>query len=512
MPSHHVRAILQATVYDVAKVTPLTEAPKLSERFNNTIRLKREDLQPVFSFKLRGAYNKISQLSADEKARGIICASAGNHAQGVAYSARALGLKNLIVMPKTTPAIKVSAVQALGGVVHLHGDSFDEANRFAIDKAKHDTMTYIAPYDDDLVIAGQGTIGAEILQQWRTVDYVFVAVGGGGLLAGVCAFLGNVAPHVKVIAVEPDGAACLKGALEAGQRITLPQVSLFADGVAVAQIGKRPFDIVRQMKEDGTRLVEDVITCTNDEICAAIKDVFEESRAVVETAGALAVAGLKKYIQTHKLSGKNTLAIVSGANMNFDRLRYIAERTEIGEQKEAIFGVRIPERTGAFLQFAQAIGTRNITEFNYRVRKGDDAFIFVGIALKGGADVRQEFIDELKAKGYGRVVDLTDDNIAKTHVRYLVGGAAQKEERLLRVIFPERPGALLQFLQTLGQDDDISLFHYRNHGAAEGRILVGLHTPDVRFVVTALRQIGYECECVSDNASYQMFLGQANAH
>lgn len=353
MLTPYVRAILQATVYDVAVRTPLEPAVKLSKRFNNDIRIKREDLQPVFSFKLRGAYNKISQLSDAEKAKGVICASAGNHAQGVAYSASRLNLNNLIVMPTTTPDIKVQAVKALGGTVHLHGDSFDEANRFAINKSQTDGLTYIAPYDDELVIAGQGTIGLELTQQWREIDYVFVAVGGGGLMAGIAAYLGDVAPHIKVVAVEPEGAACLKAALAAGERVRLPQVSLFADGVAVAQIGEKPFEVAQMMKSDGTGTViePEVVTCTNDEICAAIKDVFEENRAIVETAGALSIAGMKKYLSTHGITNKNCVAIVSGANMNFDRLRYIAERTEIGEQKEAIFAVQLPEKQGRFWTF-----------------------------------------------------------------------------------------------------------------------------------------------------------------
>ena len=368
MLSHWVRAILQATVYDVAIQTPLEAAPKLTQRFANDIRFKREDLQPVKSFKLRGAYNRISQLSDEQKARGVICASAGNHAQGVAYSARKLMLNNIIVMPTTTPDIKVAAVRALGGNVDLHGDSFDEANRYAINRAKTEGLTFIPPYDDELVIAGQGTIGLELTQQWRNMDYVFVAVGGGGLISGVAAFLGEVAPHVKVIAVEAEQSASLKAALEANERVKLEQVGLFVDGVAVAQIGELPFDGVRTQKSDGSGpIVEpEVVTCTNDEVCAAVKDVFEENRSIVEPAGALSVAGMKKYIKAHDLQGKNCVGIICGANMNFDRLRYIAERTEIGEKKEAIFGVTIPEQTGAFLNFCRSLHGRNITEFNYR--------------------------------------------------------------------------------------------------------------------------------------------------
>ncbi|UTO05065.1 threonine ammonia-lyase, biosynthetic [Moraxella sp. FZLJ2107] len=512
MLTPYVRAILQATVYDVAVRTPLEPAVKLSNRFNNNIRIKREDLQPVFSFKLRGAYNKISQLTDDEKSRGVICASAGNHAQGVAYSAARLGINNLIVMPTTTPDIKVQAVKSLGGTVHLHGDSFDEANRFAIAKSKQDGMTYIAPYDDELVIAGQGTIGLELTQQWREIDYVFAACGGGGLVAGIAAFLGEVAPHIKVVAVEPEGAACLKVALENNERIRLPQVSLFADGVAVAQIGEKPFEVAKLMKSDnsGTVIEPEVITCSNDEICAAIKDIFEENRSIVETAGALSVAGMKKFIAAHGITGKNCVAILSGANMNFDRLRYIAERTEIGEQKEAIFAVRLPEQTGAFLDFCRVLQGRNITEFNYRVdaTNPDIAHVFVGIGLKEGQKERATIMQLLSNGGY-TARDLTDDEAAKTHIRYLIGGHARlDDEQLFRVIFPERPGALLNFLEKLGQDFNITLFHYRNHGAAEGRILVGLQASkgSSRQILDALTEIGYECESLTNNVGYQLFL------
>ena len=512
MLTPYVRAILQATVYDVAVRTPLEPAIKLSKRFNNDIRIKREDLQPVFSFKLRGAYNKISQLSDAEKAKGVICASAGNHAQGVAYSASRLNLNNLIVMPTTTPDIKVQAVKALGGTVHLHGDSFDEANRFAINKSQTDGLTYIAPYDDELVIAGQGTIGLELTQQCREIDYVFVAVGGGGLMAGIAAYLGDVAPHIKVVAVEPEGAACLKAALAAGERVRLPQVSLFADGVAVAQIGEKPFEVAQMMKSDGTGTViePEVVTCTNDEICAAIKDVFEENRAIVETAGALSIAGMKKYLSTHGITNKNCVAIVSGANMNFDRLRYIAERTEIGEQKEAIFAVQLPEKTGAFLDFCRVLQGRNITEFNYRMDATDpnSAHVFVGIGLKEGQKERAIISDTLAQGGY-IAHDLTDDEASKTHIRYLIGGHARLgDEQLFRVIFPERPGALLNFLEKLGQDFNITLFHYRNHGAAEGRIMVGLQASkgSSRQILDALTEIGYECDNLTDNVGYQLFL------
>lgn len=516
MLSKWVRNILQATVYDAAIQTPLDIAPKLSARYNNDIRLKREDLQPVFSFKIRGAYNRISQLNDDQKARGVICASAGNHAQGVAFSAAKLGLNNTIVMPTTTPDIKVKAVKALGGNVDLYGDSFDVSNQYAIERSIKEGLTYIPPYDDELVIAGQGTVALEINQQWRDVDYVFVPVGGGGLIAGVAAFLGDVAPHVKIIAVEPEGAASLKAALEANERVKLPQVSLFVDGTAVAQIGELPFEVVNLNKSDdsGALVEKEVVTCSNDEVCAAVKDVFEESRSIVEPSGALALAGMKKYISKHKLANKNCVAIISGANMNFDRLRYIAERTEIGEKKEAIFAVTIPERTGAFLEFCRDLKGRNITEFNYRVRNRtspdslEPASIFVGIALKEGDKERQIIADSLDAEGYD-THDLTDDDIAKSHIRHLIGGHPNlEEEHIFKVSFPERPGALLNFLEKLGSDFNITLFHYRNHGAADGRVLVGIQASETnsRALQDTLLDIGYDCTPVSDNIAYKLFL------
>ncbi len=509
MLSRLVRKILQATVYDVAIESPLEPAPRISERFNNNIRFKREDLQPVFSFKLRGAYNRISQLSKQQLEKGVICASAGNHAQGVAYSGQKLGIETIIVMPSTTPDIKVNAVKRLGGKVVLHGDSFDVANQYAIQRAEQDGLTFVPPYDDETVIAGQGTIGTEILKQWRNVDYVFVAVGGGGLISGVAAYLGDVAPHVKVVGVEAADAACLKVALESNERIKLPQVGLFADGTAVAQIGALPFDIVRLSKSDGSGpIVEpDVVTCSTDEICAAIKDVFEENRTIVEPSGALALAGMKKYISQHQIKDKNLVTILCGANMNFDRLRYIAERTELGEKREAIFAVSLPEQTGAFLDFCRALQGRGITEFNYRFNGQSLAQIFVGISLKNGAIEHQEIFNKLNDQY--QIADLSDDEIAKLHIRHLIGGHAHlADEQLFRVEFPERPGALLAFLEKLGQQFNISLFHYRNHGAAEGRVLMGLqrgnHQP--QDLINALDSIGYPYQDITDNAGYQLFL------
>lgn len=513
MLSRWVRQILQATVYDVAIESPLEAAPRISERFNNSIRFKREDLQPVFSFKLRGAYNRISQLSQEQLSRGVICASAGNHAQGVAYSGQKLGIDTIIVMPSTTPDIKVNAVKRLGGHVVLHGDSFDVANQYAIKRAEEDGLTYVPPYDDELVIAGQGTIATEILKQWRTVDYVFVAVGGGGLISGVAAYLGDVAPHVKVIAVESNESACLQLALQSGQRLKLPQVGLFADGTAVAQIGALPFDVVRLPKSDGSGPIVDpiVVTCTTDEICSAIKDIFEENRTIVEPSGALALAGMKKYIEEHQITNKNMVAIVCGANMNFDRLRYIAERTELGEKREAIFAVTIPEQTGAFLEFCRALQGRSITEFNYRYNGDADAQVFVGIGLKNGKIEHQEILEKLQQRY--QVADLSEDEVAKLHIRHLIGGhAGLSDEHLFRVEFPERPGALLNFLEKLGQQFNISLFHYRNHGAAEGRVLMGLQLGlqlgqhEKQSLIEVLDNIGYPYDDITDNAGYRLFL------
>lgn len=511
MLSRLVRQILQATVYDVAIETPLEAAPRISEKLNNNIRFKREDLQPVFSFKLRGAYNRISQLPKSQLERGVITASAGNHAQGVALSGQKLGIRAIIVMPKTTPDIKVQAVKRLGGEVVLHGDSFDVANKYAIQRAQDEGMTFIPPYDDELVMAGQGTIANEILRQWRDVEYVFVAVGGGGLIAGVAAYLGDVAPHVKIIPVEYDESACLKAAFEHNERVILPQVGLFADGTAVAQIGEKPFEVIQLQKSDnsGPIVERDVILVNTDEICAAIKDTFDECRSIVEPSGAMALAGIKKYIEQHHIEDKNIVSIVCGANMNFDRLRYIAERTELGERKEAIFAVTIPEQKGAFLNFCRALHGRNITEFNYRASDSDDAQVFVGISLKAGEKERHDIFDLLKTQ-YD-VDDLSDDEVAKLHIRYLIGGHANIEnERLFRVEFPERPGALLTFLERLGPSHNISLFHYRNHGAAEGRVLVGLQATDVQenpdVLIETLENITYPYEEITHNAGYKRFL------
>ncbi len=502
----YVKKILRARVYDVAIETPIDEAQQLSKRFDNRILLKREDLQPVFSFKLRGAYNKVAQLTPEQLARGVICASAGNHAQGLALAAAKLGIKATIVMPKTTPHIKVDAVRSRGAKVILHGDTYDEASQHAQQLVEEKQLTYIHPFDDPDVIAGQGTVGMEILRQHTgPLDAVFVPVGGGGLCAGVAAFVKYVRPDIKVFAVEADDAACLKAAMDAGKRVTLPHVGLFADGAAVARIGKETFKILR-------KTIDGVITVTTDEICAAIKDIFDDTRSIAEPAGALALAGLKKYIETHNVKDQTLLAIDSGANTNFDRLRYISERTEIGEQREAILTVTIPEKPGAFKTFCSALGKRNITEFNYRFADRQSAQIFVGMQVAPGGGDRIELIEELRAKNYA-ALDLTDNEMAKLHIRHMVGGhapACVDDEVLYRFEFPERPGALLNFLTHLGARWNISMFHYRNHGAAYGRVLVGMQVPgsEHKALQQFLQELSYPYQCETENPAYQLFLGR----
>ncbi|RNL61824.1 threonine ammonia-lyase, biosynthetic [Zhongshania marina] len=504
MPQSYIKKILKARVYDVAIESPVDHMPLLSKRLGNEILLKREDLQPVFSFKLRGAYNKMVSLSEEERSKGVVAASAGNHAQGLALSALKLGVKATIVMPRTTPQIKVDAVRSRGGKVVLHGDTYDEASSFAKKLVEEKGMVYVHPYDDPEVIAGQGTVGMEILRQVTgPLDVVFVPVGGGGLAAGVAAYIKYVRPEVKVIAVEPEDAACLKLAMEKGRRAILPEVGLFADGVAVAQIGKETFRVLR-------KTIDGVLTASTDEICAAIKDIFDDTRSIAEPAGALALAGLKKYAEQHDCSGQTLLAIDSGANTNFDRLRYIAERTEIGEQREAILSVTIPERPGSFKKFCGALGKRNITEFNYRFGDDRDAQIFVGISVAAGGGDRQELVETLQKMEYP-VADFTDNEMAKLHIRHMVGGhrpATVKSELLYRFEFPERPGALMNFLTKLGNRWNISLFHYRNHGAAYGRVLVGLQADkkERAEIETFLDKLAYPYHEESDNPAYQLFL------
>jgi threonine dehydratase len=493
----------QARVYDVAVVSALEEAPKLSARLDNRVLLKREDQQSVHSFKLRGAYNKIVRLSEAQRARGVVCASAGNHAQGVALAARRLAIPAWIVMPRTTPAIKVDAVRLLGGRVVLHGDAFDDAAAHAAALAKKKGLVQIPPYDDPEVIAGQGTVGKEILEQigQGPLHAVFVPAGGGGLLAGVGAYLKAVRPEVQLICVEPEDSDCMAQALAAGRRVNLPQVGLFADGVAVRQAGAEPFRLARET-------VDAAIRIGIDEICAAIRDVFQENRSLPEPAGALAVAGVKRWVAEHGMRGRTYVAVVSGSNLNFDRLRHIAERSELGDGRETLLAVTIPERPGSFKRFLKEIGRRPITEFNYRYASPAEAHIFAGVHFAGAED-RDEAIARLRADSYP-VVDLSGNEMAKSHVRYLVGGRAPGlgDERLFRFEFPERPGACLDFLAAVGSRWNISLFHYRNHGAAYGRVLCGLQVPRAQRAACrqALDQLGYRYWDESENPAYSLFL------
>ncbi|WP_319557741.1 threonine ammonia-lyase, biosynthetic [Thiomicrorhabdus sp.] len=503
MPAEILRRVLTVPVYDVAQETPLEKAPLLSERLNNHVWLKREDLQPVFSFKLRGAYNRMIRLSDEQKRAGVIAASAGNHAQGVALSASRMGVEATIVMPTTTPPIKVNAVERLGGKVVLHGDSYDEASRYAKALVEECGLTFIHPYDDLDVIAGQGTIALELLrQQSKPLDVIFVAVGGGGLIAGISAVIKQVSPNTKVVGVEPDDAACLTEALKAGERVILPQVGLFADGVAVAQVGEIPFRIAQEC-------VDEMITVSTDEICASVKDIFEDTRAIAEPAGAVALAGMKKYVEEQAISGQNMAAIVSGANMNFDRLRHISERTEIGEKREAIFAVTIDEVPGSFKAFCELVGTRAITEFNYRYSDANKAVVFVGLRTDGGNSERRKILSELHAQGLP-VEDMSENEMAKLHLRHMVGGHASgiSNELLYRFEFPERPGALLKFLTHMSEEWNISLFHYRNHGAAFGRVLVGVQVPPEQHgdFENYLQSLGYPYVNEQENAGYRLFL------
>ncbi|ALP51960.1 threonine dehydratase [Candidatus Tenderia electrophaga] len=502
MPQKYIEKILRARVYDVAQETPLDLMPRLSARFDNHILLKREDLQPVFSFKLRGAYNKIVNLPDSARAQGVIAASAGNHAQGVALAAQRLGIKAVIVMPKTTPAIKVAAVRAFGARTVLHGDAYDDAYHHAVALAEQEGMSFVHPYDDPDVIAGQGTVGMEILRQHPgALDAVFVPVGGGGLIAGVAAFIKYVYPQVKIIGVEPEDAPSMHQALKHHRRVILDQVGIFADGVAVRQAGKEPYRIAR-------KCVDEVILVSSDEICAAIKDIFDDTRSIAEPAGALAVAGVKKYIEREGATGQTLVAIDSGANMNFDRLRHVSERAELGERNEAVLAVTIPEKPGSFRRFCNTIGKRGVTEFNYRYADDRDAHVFVGVQLGGSEDAREELIKRLTDKGYP-VIDMSDNEMAKLHIRHMVGGRAEVGNELLyRFEFPERPGALLEFLTQMGQGWNISLFHYRNHGAAYGRVLVGMQVPDggKNPLQAFLDELGYTYVEETDNPAYKLFL------
>ncbi|NWE40931.1 threonine ammonia-lyase, biosynthetic [Pseudomonas yamanorum] len=504
MLEQYVKKILTSRVYDVAVETPLQTARQLSERLGNKVWLKREDLQPVFSFKIRGAYNKLTQLSAEERARGVVTASAGNHAQGLALAAKVLGVKATIVMPKTTPEIKVEGVRSRGGKVVLHGDSFPEALAYSLKLVDEKGYVYIHPYDDPHTIAGQGTVAMEILRQHPgPLDAIFVPVGGGGLIAGIAAYVKYLRPEIKIIGVEPDDSNCLQAAMAVGERVVLPTVGIFADGVAVAQIGQHTFDICKDY-------VDEVITVSTDEICAAIKDIYDDTRSITEPAGALGVAGIKKYVETRGITGQTLVAIDSGANVNFDRLRHVAERAELGEGREAIIAVTIPEKPGSFKAFCEAVGKRQITEFNYRYHSGREAHIFVGVQTHPENDPRSALIASLTSQGFP-VLDLTENELAKLHIRHMVGGHAAhvSDEVVFRFEFPERPGALFNFLNKLGGRWNISMFHYRNHGAADGRVVAGLQVPaDERHLVpAALEAIGYPYWDESDNPAYQLFLG-----
>ena len=502
MPQSYIERILRARVYDVASESPLTLAKGLSLRLGNQVFLKREDLQPVFSFKLRGAYNKLRHLSPEALANGVIAASAGNHAQGVSMGASKLGIEAVIVMPRTTPGIKVDAVRGWGAKAVLHGDSFDEAYAHAVELMEQRGLTFIHPFDDPDVIAGQGTIGMEILRQHpEPPEAIFVPVGGGGLIAGVAAYVKYVRPEAKIIGVEPEEAPTLHAAMAAGKRVTLKEVGLFADGVAVKQIGKETFRVARDT-------VDEVVLVSTDEICAAIKDIYDDTRGIAEPAGALSVAGLKRWVEREGVSGRHLIAIESGANINFDRLRHVAERAERGERREALFAVGIPERPGSFLAFCRALGKRQITEFNYRYADQQDAQVFVGVQTGGGAAERVELAERLRGKGFS-VLDMSDNETAKLHIRFMVGGRAAgvANERLIRFEFPERPGALLNFLSGLGRRWNISLFHYRNHGAAYGRVLMGIQVPNAEHaeLKAMLTDLGYRFWDETDNPAYLLF-------
>ena len=504
MLKRYLKLIREARVYDVARVTPLEQAERLSQRLGNRVWMKREDLQPVHSFKLRGAYNKISGLTDEDCARGVIAASAGNHAQGVALAARKLGVKALIVMPRTTPSNKVEAVRLLEARVKLSGDAYDDAYEYAAGHAAETGMTFVHPYDDREVIAGQGTIGLEILHEHEDdIHAIFVPVGGGGLIAGIAAAVKALRPQIRVIGVEPDEAPCMYEALQRGRRIKLKQVGIFADGVAVRQAGKEPFRIAREY-------VDEVITVSTDEICAAIKDIFDDNRAVVEPAGALAIAGIKRYVERTGIQGESLVAINSGANMNFDRLRHVAERAQIGEQREALLAVTISEEPGSFRRFCRAIGKRGITEFNYRYSDPQRAHVFAGVQLQDGDAERHALVADLRAQGYP-VDDMTDSELAKLHIRHMVGGRVPglRDEVLYRFQFPERPGALLNFLSSMGKRWNISLFHYRNHGADYGRVLVGIQVPadSHKEFRKSLDKLGYAYWEETDCPAYNLFLG-----
>tara|TARA_B100000614_G_scaffold254720_1_gene270596 strand:- start:134 stop:1660 length:1527 start_codon:yes stop_codon:yes gene_type:complete len=498
-----ISKIDQTSVYDVAINTPLKKAKILSKKLNNKIFIKREDLQPVFSFKLRGAYCKIKQLTKLGNLRKIITASAGNHAQGVALSASKLGIKSLIVMPTTTPKIKINSVKNLGAEVILHGDAYDDAYEYAIRKSEKEGIEFIHPYDDIDVIAGQGTIARELLQQSDSqIDYIFIPVGGGGLLAGIAAYFKKNSPKTKIVTVEPEDSNCFQQAFRDNKRTKLKSIGIFADGVAVRQIGKIPFEISRD-------IVDSTILVNTDEICSGIKDLYDETRTVAEPAGALSIAGIKKFIKLKKLSKKNIVGIFCGANMNFDRLRHVSERSELGELNEMLVGVTIPEKPGSFKKFCLLIGKRSITEFNYRYSDAKKAHVFAGIKLSNGIKEKNSVLKRLRESDY-KVVDFSDNEMAKLHVRYMVGGISKSDhtEYIFRFVFPEKPGELYNFLDTIGSEWNISLFHYRNHGADFGRVLIGFQASDSdkKLLVKHLNSLNYEFFEETYNKAYNLFL------
>jgi len=495
--------IKSSDIYDLASVTPLDYAKNLSKKLKNKIYIKRDDLQPVFSFKLRGAYNKILSLKKSKNISTIIAASAGNHAQGVALSAKKLGIKAIIVMPMTTPKIKIDAVKSSKGNVILHGDAYDDAYDYAQNMAKKDNLDFIHPYDDLDVIAGQGTMAAEIIDQLESKpDYIFVPVGGGGLLAGITAFLNFESPKTKIIAVEPNDSDCFNQAFKSKKRVKLKNIGIFADGVAVKQIGRHTFELTKD-KVSSSMLV------STDEICAGIKDLYDETRTIAEPAGALSISGIKKFIKMHSIKDKTFVAIFCGANMNFDRLRHVSERSEIGEINEMLIGVTIPEKPGSFKKFCSIIGKKSITEFNYRYADQKKAHVFVGIKLSNGMRDKNQILSTLKTNKY-RVIDLTDNEVAKLHIRYMVGGVSSgaSNEKIFRFIFPEKPGELLNFLNAIGSRWNISLFHYRNHGSDFGRVLMGIQSnPDAVSKLKAhLNTLNYEFFEETGNKAYELFL------
>ena len=501
--TNYLQRIRNASVYDVAVVSPLDLARNLSARLNNRIWLKREDLQPIFSFKLRGAYNKLASLSEEELANGVICSSAGNHAQGVALAAQRRGIRAIIVMPVTTPSIKVDAVHSLGGEVILHGDTYDDAYAHARKLEQECDVVFIHPFDDPEVIAGQGTIGMEILDQAsEKIDAIFVPIGGGGLIAGIATYVKSMQPDIRVIGVEPADSTAMRDSLDAGEPVVLDHVGIFADGVAVRRVGDETFRLCQQY-------VDEIITVDTDQVCAAIRDIFEDTRSIVEPAGGLSVAGAKKHITENKIENQNFVTINCGANVNFDRLRHIAERAAIGEQTEMLLAVEIPEEPGSFRKFCELIGRRGITEFNYRYSDTRNAHIFVGVQLSGGDEERQELVAQLREADY-TFADLSDNEMAKLHVRHMVGGRSPgvANERLFRFEFPERPGALLDFLNAIGTEWNISLFHYRNHGSDYGRILAGIDVPENETdkLEAHLADLGYTHWEENDNPAYAMFL------